>query len=200
MSTSWDAKYGAEAYFYGTEPNGFLSESAAALPCGGDVLCLGEGEGRNAVFLATCGHRVTALDQSAVGLAKAARLAAARGVAIDTLVVDLSAYRLEPRRWDGIVSIWCHLPSALRRDVHRQVVEALRPGGVVVLVAYTPAQLRHRTGGPSDVDLLPTLDDLREDFQGLQFLRGQETECAIHEGRGHRGLSAVVQLVARKAP
>ena len=195
---SWDERYGTSDFFYGTEPNDFLRAQLAAIPSGGDVLCLGEGEGRNAVFLAERGFRVVAVDQSAVGLRKAAQLAAARGVVIDTVVADLGTYRIEPSRWDGIVSIWCHVPRALRTAVHRQVVGGLKVGGALILEAYTPDQLRHGTGGPSDVDLLPTLVDLRSELDGLELIHGEERERVVHEGRGHSGLSAVVDVVARR--
>jgi hypothetical protein len=198
MISKWDQRYGATEYFYGTSPNDFLREHACRVPAAGEVLCLGEGEGRNAVYLAACGLRVTALDQSAVGLAKAERLAVERGVQIGTRVADLADYAIAPAAWDAIVSIWCHLPGALRVRVHRTVVAGLRPGGILLLEAYTPDQLRHRTGGPTDPDLMPTLDALRLELRGLEFLYAAERERRVEEGVGHAGLSAVVQLAARK--
>jgi len=194
---AWDERYGSTDYFYGTEPNDFLRERCGVIPSGGDVLCLAEGEGRNAVFLAKQGFRVVAVDQSAVGLRKAAELAATQGVAIETIVANLADYRIEPSRWDGIVSIWCHVPSALRTRLHRQVVEGLRPGGALILEAYTPAQLHYGTGGPPDADLLPTLAQLRTELTGLELLQAEERERVVREGRGHTGLSAVVDVVAR---
>jgi SAM-dependent methyltransferase len=192
----WDDRYSAPSFFYGTEPNDFLREQQARLAAGGRLLCLAEGEGRNAVWLAQQGFDVTAVDGSAVGLAKARALAADRGVHISTVTADLAAWRIDADAWDGIVSIWCHLPSALRRDVHRQVVNALRPGGVLVLEAYTPSQLALRTGGPPDPDMMPTLALLRDELTGLDFELARECERMIHEGTGHNGRSAVVQLVA----
>jgi hypothetical protein len=119
-------------------------------------------------------------------------------VRIETVVANLDGYRMEPARWDGIVSIWCHLPRTLRAAVHRQVVDGLKVGGVFLLEAYTPAQLRHGTGGPKEIDLLPTLADLRGELAGLEFEHAVEVERVIHEGQGHDGLSAVVQIVARR--
>lgn len=200
MSATWDERYGTEAFYYGTDPNDFLVEHAAAIPRGGDVLCLAEGEGRNAVYLAGQGYHVTAIDQSAVGLQKAIRLAQDLGVGISTTVADLATHRIQPQRWDAVVSIWCHLPSKLRATVHAQVFEALRPGGVLILEAYTPDQLKHKTGGPPAADLMPTLAQLRTELLGLEFEHAVEKERIIHEGKGHSGLSAVVQIVARKAP
>jgi len=195
---SWDEKYGAPGHYYGTEPNDFLRERCAAIPAGGGVLCLAEGEGRNAVFLAQQGFRVVAVDQSPVGLRKAEQLAAERGVKIETVVADLADFRIEPARWDGIVSIWCHLPQPLRATVHRQAVAGLALGGVFLLEAYTPAQLRHGTGGPKSIDLLPSLAELRGELKGLDFVYAEEREREVREGHGHTGLSAVVDIVAVK--
>ena len=197
---SWDERYGTAGYYYGTEPNEFLREHCSLIRRGGDVLCLAEGEGRNAVFLAQQGFRPVAVDQSAVGLKKAEQLAADRGVRIETIVADLDGYRIEAGRWDGIVSIWCHLPAMLRAAVHRQVVAGLKIDGVFLLEAYTPAPLRYGTGGPRTADLLPTLASLRQELEGLELVHAMERERTVHEGGGHTGLSAVVQLVAYRRP
>jgi len=194
----WDARLAGEEYWYGTLPNDFLREHVAALPPRGRVLCLGEGEGRNAVFLAGQGFEVVAVDASAVGLAKAARLARERGVVVTTVQADLAHYALGRAAWDGIVSIWCHLPLPLRARVHRDVVGALRPGGVFLLEAYAPAQLAHRTGGPKTVELLVTAAAVRAELAGLTFEIALEREREIHEGQRHNGRSAVVQVLARR--
>jgi len=196
----WDQRYAAPEFCYGTEPNDFLRECVAALPAGGRVLCLGEGEGRNAVFLAGRGFAVVAVDASAVGLAKAQGLARERGVKITTEVADLTDFDLGRDAWDGIVSIWCHMAQPLRARIHRDVTRALTPGGAFLLEAYTPAQLGLGTGGPRTVDLLAPLAELRAELAGLDLEVGVEREREVHEGRGHGGRSAVVQLVARRLP
>ncbi|XXF75179.1 class I SAM-dependent methyltransferase [Myxococcaceae bacterium GXIMD 01537] len=197
-ATQWDARFSGEAYVYGTQPNDFLVEMAPRLPSGGRVLSLGEGEGRNAVYLATLGQRVTAVDASRVGLEKARQLAEARGVALDTVVTDLADYPVAPAAWDAAIVIFCHLPPALRRKVHRALAEGLRPGGVVLLEAYTPAQLQYRTGGPPVAELLYTAEDLREDFAGLELPVLRELTRDVREGTLHTGQAAVVQLVGVK--
>lgn len=193
----WDQRYSGEGYAYGTEPNEFLVAMAPRLPMG-RMLCLGEGEGRNAVWLASQDHGVTAVDASRVGLEKAQRLAATRGVTITTLHRDLADYDIAPGSWGGIVSVFCHLPSALRADVHRRCVAGLRSGGVMLLEAYTPRQLGHGTGGPPVAELMMDEETLRAELSGLEFLHLQECEREIHEGTFHNGLGAVVQMVARK--
>jgi len=164
----------------------------------GPVLCLAEGQGRNAVFLARQGHPVTAVDQSAIGLACARELAVQQGVHIDTCTADLGDFVIAPESWAGIIAIFAHLPATLRANVHRAVVAGLRPGGVLILEAYTPDQLNHRTGGPRDPDLLMALGVLREELAGLELIHALETTRDIHEGRYHTGIGAVVQVVGRK--
>ncbi|KAJ4461018.1 putative class I SAM-dependent methyltransferase [Paratrimastix pyriformis] len=195
----WDARYGAtEDFVFGTEPNEFLKASAENIPANGPVLCLCEGEGRNACFLAGRGHSVTAIDSSAAGLEKAARLASSRGVNITTQVADLSEYSIKPGSYAGIISIFAHLPPALRRRVHADVVAGLQPGGVLILEAYTPDQIALGTGGPKDPAMTMTLAGLREELQGLNLEVGQELRRDVREGTGHTGVGAVVQVIARR--
>lgn len=195
----WDQRYGEPGFAYGTAPNDFLAAHAERLPSKGEILCLAEGEGRNAVFLARLGFRVTAVDSSAVGLEKANALAAQHGVTIQTVVADLAAFDLGVARWDGIVSIWCHTPPGLRARLHRSSVAALKPGGVFLLEAYTPKQLEYKTGGPSAAALLMTLAEVREELAGLELIEAEEKLREVHEGRYHDGMSAVLQVVARKS-
>jgi SAM-dependent methyltransferase len=198
MSNQWDERYATDEYVYGTQPNDFVRDHVTSLPPGGRVLCLADGEGRNGVFLAQQGMNVTSVDQSSVGLAKASALAEQRGVSISTAVADLVWYDLGTEQWDAIVSVFCHLPPDLRRSVHQRVVQALRPGGVFLLEAYTPQQLTFRTGGPPTVELLMTSSSLTEELEGLDMLLNHEITRDIHEGRLHDGPSAVVQVLARK--
>lgn len=193
----WNERYAAPDYAYGEAPNAFLGEACVHLP-EGPVLCLAEGEGRNAVFLAARGHRVTAIDQSEIGLAKARRLAAKQGVEVETVHADLGDFRIEPESWGGIVAIFAHLPPPLRRRVHREAVAGLKPGGVFVLEAYAPAQLAYGTGGPKVPELLMALPDLREELTGLEMLLAREVERDVIEGSFHTGRGAVVQIVGRK--
>ena len=122
----------------------------------------------------------------------------ARGVTIATKTVDLADYRIDPASWSGIIATWAHLPPALRRAVHAQVVSGLRTGGVFILEAYTPAQLGFGTGGPNDAALCMTLDALREELLGLQFLVARECEREVLEGTHHTGRGAVVQVCAQR--
>lgn len=194
----WDERYEKDELTYGDAPNDFLVEQMALLQPG-SCLCLAEGQGRNAVWLAAQGFAVTAVDQSSVGMARAQQLAAREGVALVTEVADLTDYDLGQARWDSIVSIFGHLPSTLRRDVHRRVVEALRPGGTFLIEAYTPAQLETSgTGGPPDADMLLTAELLTAELGGLEVIHSRECVRQVNEGEFHKGEGAVVQFVARK--
>lgn len=195
----WNQRYSEPGFAYGTEPNDFLAANAERyLPPKGEILCLAEGEGRNAVFLAHLGFRVTGVDSSAVGLEKARALAVQHGVELATVVADLGEFDLGAVCWDGIVSIWCHTPPDLRARLHRSVVTALRPGGVLLLESYTPQQLEYKTGGPPTAELMMTLATVREELAGLEFLDAEEKLREVHEGKYHDGMSAVLQVVARK--
>ncbi|MGE5182458.1 MAG: class I SAM-dependent methyltransferase [Acidobacteriota bacterium] len=191
----WDERYRGDGYVYGTEPNDFLREQLARIPKG-SVLCLAEGEGRNAVFLASHGYEVTGVDFSAEGLRKAARLARERGVDVTLIEADLASFELGVDRWSGIVSIWAHTRSAVRRRLHAQVARALVPGGAFVLEHYRPEQIPLGTGGPKDPDMLPTLAELRDDLAGLELVVAREMDRDVREGAGHGGPSATVQVVA----
>lgn len=193
----WDRRYAEPAYAYGTEPNGFLVEVADRIPPG-PVLCVAEGEGRNAVWLAGRGHAVTAVDASAAGLTKTAALARGRGVRVETVAADLAGYPIRPGAWAGVVAIFAHLPPTLRRQVHRAAVAGLAPGGAFVLEGFTPRQLAFGTGGPQKPELLYTLEALREDLAGLELEIGREVERDVLEGRYHTGRAAVVQVLARR--
>ncbi len=193
----WNERYSQPGFVYGTEPNEFLADVAGRIPVG-SVLSLGEGEGRNATYLASLGHRVVAVDQSEVGLAKAKRLAADRGLTIDTVAADLAEYPIKPGAWAGIVSIFCHLPRRIRVPLYTAAVQGLQPGGLFVLEAYTPQQIGRGTGGPQDPDMLVTLADLTEELAGLEFLHAVELERDVREGAYHTGVASVVQVIGRR--
>lgn len=194
----WDQRYDRDDYLYGTEPNDYLRRQADLFAEGARVLCLAEGEGRNAVYLAQRSLEVTAVDASAVGLEKARRLARERGVELTTEQADLADYNLGHERWDGIVAIFAHLPPQVRQAVHGQIFGALKPGGLLVLEAYRPEQLDYGTGGPPEAELLISPADLERELGGLWLDELQALERPVHEGAGHSGLAAVVQALGLK--
>ena len=193
----WDERFSEPGYAYGTDPNGFLTSVADRIPHG-NVLCLAEGEGRNAVYLAGLGYEVTAVDTSTVGLAKAKALASDRGVTIETVLADLDDYSIEPGAWQGIVSIYCHLPPVVRAALHERCLRGLAPGGVLVLEGFTPRQLELGTGGPKNRELLMELEIIRQELPGLRLEIGREIEREVAEGKYHDGTASVVQILAVK--
>lgn len=193
----WDERYSAEEYVYGKRPNDFLVESLRHIPQG-RVLCLADGEGRNSVYLAEQGFEVTSVDASAAGIAKCEALAKERGVEVNAIVNDLSDFKIEQESWDAIVSIFCHLPPALRQLVHKDVVAGLKSDGVLVLEAYTPEQLALGTGGPQVVDMTMTLNHLNTELKGLNFIHAVEKQREVIEGIYHTGTGAVVQVIGVK--
>jgi SAM-dependent methyltransferase len=198
ITNQWDERYAADEYVYGTEPNDFLLAEYLRIPAGGAVLCLADGEGRNGVFLAQQGYQVTSVDASSVGLAKAQKLASTSGVHLITIHTDLSDFDMGENRWDGIVSVFCHVPQELRMCLHGTINHALRPGGIFILEAYTPDQLKNHTGGPpaSMSDRLMTAAHLENELSACAVISCRELTREIHEGTLHNGHSSVVQCLA----
>ena len=201
MSTRdfWNEKFATTDYAYGTEPNDFLVSAVTNLKRGA-TLSLAEGEGLNAVWLAQQGFTVSAIEQSEKGVGKTLRLALKRGVIVMAERGELETFHIQPNSWDLVVSIYAHTPQELRRKLHRQVVAGLKPGGVFVLEAYTPAQIPNNTGGPKDASLMPTAELLRSELAGLVFDHIEEVERDVVEGSLHTGTAHVVQVVAHRAP
>jgi hypothetical protein len=197
-ASMWDQRFGGDAYVYGTEANAFLARQAERLTPGGAVLVPGDGEGRNGVWLAGQGMRVLSVDASGVGLAKARRLAAQRGVAIATEVADLLAWSWPIGGFDAVVSLFLHFPPSDRALVHARMAGALRAGGLIILEAFRPLQLAYASGGPKDPLLLFSADQLAGDFADLDILLLEEVLVDLDEGELHQGPGATVRMVARK--
>jgi len=193
----WDQRFATKEFVYGEQANDFLRQHAAGLAAG-QALCLAEGEGRNAVFLAELGHQVCAQDISPIGLGKAKALAQRKGVNITTLCCDLAALDLKPNSLDLIAAIWMHVEPELRATVFEQSVEALRPGGHLLIEAYRPQQLNFSSGGPARKELLIDAAQLQQELAALEPLILQEIERTISEGNAHQGRSAVVQFFGRR--
>lgn len=195
----WDRNYAAPQYRYGLEPNAFLKEQAYRLGENSDLLLPGDGEGRNGVWLAAQGHRVTSVDSSRIGLEKAKALAARQGVEIETVLADLAEWQPPAGRFSGLVLSYLHLPSSLRAPVHRRLSESLKAGAILIIEAFHPRQLDFTSGGPKDREMLYTLADLRSDFSvDVEEISGEEAETWLDEGEGHSGRAFVTRWIGRR--
>jgi SAM-dependent methyltransferase len=184
----WDSRFSEPGFAYGEQPNDFLRATCQHM-APGDVLSLCEGEGRNAVYLARLGFRVTAIDFSEVGLAKARALAARHGVEITTIVGDLADFDLGSARWDLVVSIFAQPPSAVRQRLYRQLHQALRPHGQLVL------ECKADLNATSD-DRYPGARILCEEIAPLKISLAREQERELNEGQYHLGVKRTVQILA----
>lgn len=199
VPNSWDQRFSSADYVYGTEPNAFLVSHAHRLRPGMSAPAVADGEGRNGVWLAGQGLNVLSIDASRVGLAKARDLADRLGVNIDMEVADLSAWAWPQDRFDLVAAIFIQFAGPpLRDEIFAGMQRALKPGGLLLLQGYRPEQLAYGTGGPPDATQLYTADLLREAFAGMRILHLAEHDSVINEGRGHAGMSALVDLVAEK--
>lgn len=193
----WDERYRAPAPPFGDAPDAFLRARLADLPPGGAVLSLGEGDGRNAVFLARHGFAVTALDGSGVALARLHARAAREGLRIATVEADLNRHPLGTARWDAVVDVLCHLPPGARAALWPRVRRALRPGGVFVASLFRPGQPRG-AGWPQESPWLVPLEELAAAFAGFEPLHAAEERATFPGGPWRPGPLAVTRFAARK--
>lgn len=197
----WSARYrdAGDGYLFGTAPNRFLAGQAERFSAGMEVLSVADGEGRNAVWLAEQGCRVTATELSPVALEKAAKLARGRHVAVEFVQADILSWSWPQEAYDAVVGIFIQFATPQERPRQLQgMKQAVKPGGLLLLQGYTPKQLEYRTGGPSAVENLYTEALLREIFGDWEILVLREHEDSIEEGTAHVGRSALVDLVARR--
>ena len=194
----WDTRYSESGYAYGTEPNAFLVSKAPLLRPGMTALAVADGEGRNGVWLASQGLDVLSVDASDVGLRKTRELAASRGVAISTAQADLGRWAWPTAAFDVVVSIFVHFAPELRARLHPAMLAALKPGGLLILEAFTPEQINYTSGGPRVPEMLYTAAMLHADFAGGEVLELTETRTELAEGKYHSGPAAVVRMVVRR--
>lgn len=194
----WDDRYARDDYVYGTEPNAFLVRQRWRLERGMRVLAVADGEGRNGVWLAQQGMRVTSVDGSAVGLQKALKLALARGVTLHTACADLRTWDWPVDAFDAVAAVFIHFPPADRAAMHRAMLDAVRPGGLVLMEAFRPEQLALGTGGPPLREMLYDAPTLRADFAEAEILELEEVETDLDEGPFHAGRAATIRMVAAR--
>jgi SAM-dependent methyltransferase len=196
----WEDRYGAPDYVFGREPNYFLASCKPLLPRSGKVLAVADGEGRNGVWLAEQGLDVLSIDFSPAAQRKALALAKERGVTVRFLQTDVHDWDYPEEAFDVVVEIFTQFSTpAERARKWAGMRKALKPGGLLIIQGYTPKQLQYGTGGPKQLENLYTRAMLEDEFRGFRDMTIVEEELDLHEGVSHGGMSAVINLTARKA-
>lgn len=200
MATSfWDERYSTDDYVFGEAPNAFLASQQERLVGNRNALAIADGEGRNGVWLAEQGLAVTSIDASPVGLGKARRLADKRGVTLTTELADIADFAWPESQFDVVAGIFFQFaPPAMRDAIFAGMIRTLAPGGLLLIEGYGPKQMQYKTGGPGILDQLYTKELLADRFSVLDIIALCSYDAELAEGNRHSGVSALVDLVARK--
>ena len=195
----WNQRFAAKDYVFGTAPNAFLAAQKHRLAPGMSALCVADGEGRNSVWLAQQGLRVSAFDFSPVAAEKAKRLAHEAGVEVEHALADINDWDWDADPYDVVAAIFIQFAAPPERArIFHGMMRALKPGGLLILQGYRPEQLGYGTGGPKQVENLYTEGLLRAGFGALDILHLASHDDSVDEGPGHSGMSALIDLVARR--
>jgi hypothetical protein len=194
----WDERYSVEEYIYGTEPNQFFKEEINKISSPGLLFLPGEGEGRNAVYAARLGWKVDAFDQSEVAKSKARKFAEESGVSINYQTIDLRNLYLNTNNYNCAAIIFLHLPADFRSDFHKKIVESIKPNGKVILELFSKNQFGKASGGPQDLEMLYSIDEIRNDFKELKTIQLKELNIDLAESEKHSGEASVIRYVGEK--
>jgi SAM-dependent methyltransferase len=192
----WNERYAKEEFIYGTEPNDFFKQQLDKLKPG-KILLPAEGEGRNAVYAASQGWEVMAIDFSIKGKEKALQLAKMKGVNITYEVTRLQEFQSD-EKFDVIGLCFAHFPAELRKQIHQHVLEFLKTGGHVIFEAFSKAQLGNASGGPKTRDMLFSIEDIRDEFTQLEFELLEQKTRELSEGNYHKGKAELIRFVGKK--
>jgi len=193
----WDKRYSEEDFAYGTEPNLFFKQNIDELKPGKLVLP-GEGQGRNAVYAARLGWKVTAIDLSSAAKQRALKLAEDNKVKIDYYVTPLGEFNFPENEYDAAALVFTHFPPETRTKIHGSIIKSLKPGGILITESFSKKQIENSSGGPKVLPMLYTLDDLLSDFKDTVILESYETQTNLDEGIYHRGKADVIRMVVKK--
>lgn len=194
----WDKKFKESTYIYGKEPNTFIADFHKDLDVSGNALAIAEGEGRNAVYLARQGMKVTSWDFASSGLKKTKQLAEEYDVDVTTKLIDLNDAKWEENKWDEIICVYGHFPPELKDKTLEGIKSAVKPGGYYVTEVYSPYQIPYKSGGPQNSELLYSIDDFMDYFSEWRIIHLFMGEVVRQEGIGHNGLAHVIQFAAQK--
>lgn len=201
-TNKWDDRYRTEEFAYGENPNNYLKEQLEKLPIG-KILFPAEGEGRNAVFAAKLGWSVSAFDISEEGKRKALLLAEANKVVIDYQVSEFETLSYTPEQFDTIALIYAHFPADIKSVYHKELDKLLRKGGIIIFEAFSKKHLEYifrneKVGGPQEIDMLFSVEDIKADFPNYEIIELQELEIELKEGLFHNGDGSVIRFTGRK--
>ena len=197
MKQFWNERYAEKEFAYGKEPNQFLKENLHKLPKG-KILFVAEGEGRNAVFAAQNGYEVVAFDYSESAKSKALTLAKEQNVQLNYLVSDVMDLSFEPESFDAMVFIFTHFPAVIRKQAHQKLVSFLKPKGKILFEAFSKEQLNYTSGGPKDIDMLFSEEEVKNEFPNIVFERLSTEKVILDEGLFHQGEGVVVRFIGTK--
>lgn len=194
----WDERYSGEEYVYGTEPNQFFKEQLQKITPVKNLLLPGEGEGRNAVYAAKLGWNVDAYDQSQVAKLKAQKLAKQNNVNINYYNVDLTKFNPQKNYYSCAAIIFVHLPSDIRSEFYKKVIDSINPNGKIILELFSKKQMGKNSGGPQNLEMLTSIDEIKKDFNQLRPIILKEENVYLKEGEKHSGEASVIRFVGEK--
>lgn len=197
MKEFWDERYDVHEYVYGTEPNRFIAERLKGLKPG-FILMPAEGEGRNAAYAAGSGWKVHAFDYSRVAFGKAMELAEKLSVDFEYQIQDCENFQAVDSYYDAVAFSFLHLREYQRKAFHQKLVKSLKPGGVIIAELFSKKQINLDTGGPKSLEMLYSVDGLRNDFSGLGKIEAEEVLTELREGPFHNGEAWVIRLFGKK--
>jgi SAM-dependent methyltransferase len=197
MSDFWDKRYSEPSLAYGKEPNVYFKQKIDLLQAG-KLLLPGEGEGRNALYAAINGWKVIAIDSSFKAKEKALALANKKKIKIEYIVSQIEEYDFHKEKFDAAALIFVHFPPEKRKKIHEAIINSLKPGGLLIIEAFSKKQIVRNSGGPRSIEMLYDLDDLLIDFKEMNIEESYETQIDLHEGKYHRGIADVIRIFAKK--
>jgi 2-polyprenyl-3-methyl-5-hydroxy-6-metoxy-1,4-benzoquinol methylase len=197
MNDFWNERYATEEYAYGIEPNQYYKEQLENL-VPGNILFPAEGEGRNAVHAAKKGWEVFTFDPSVEGKRKAEKLASENGVIINYQIAGYENIQYLSNSFDCLVLIFAHMHPLKRNNYHQKLISLLKPGGTLILEGFSKKQINNKTGGPGDIDMLFSKEELQADFASFSELSITETNYIFDEGPFHQGTASVIRVFGVK--
>ena len=197
-SDFWDERFSVKEFIYGKEPNQFFKEQLDKITSPGKLLLPGEGEGRNAVYAATRGWFVDAFDQSTVARLKAEKLAKEKNITINYFTIDLDKFTPIKNKYDCAALIFIHLSPQVRTTFHKKVIDAIKPGGKIILELFSKNQFGKTSGGPQDLEMLSSVEEIKNDYNQLKTILVKEVNIDLAEGEKHSGEASVIRYVGEK--